>query len=301
MRALRLAWTELRRITATRGIVVVLLALLLVPTLYGGMYLYANRDPYGSLGNIPAALVVEDAGATAADGTRLTAGHDLATQLISDKTFAWQQVDAATAADGLRSGRYDFAVTVPTGFSAALTTLGSTQSQQATIELTTNDSTSYLARTIATSATEKIRAAVAAKVSAQAASTMLVGFSTIASKLDSASTGATKLVDGATTASAGAASLASGASSLASGTSTLATGAEGWPRPPPPSRRRPRSSRTAPRRAPQARRRSRPAARRSHKVPSRSPQVSRSSRRPCTRSSPQPVFLSRASTRPSPR
>ena len=226
MSALRLAWTELRRITATRGIVVVLLALLLVPTLYGGMYLYANRDPYGSLGNIPAALVVEDAGATAADGTRLTAGHDLATQLISDKTFAWQQVDAATAADGLRSGRYDFAVTVPTGFSSALTTLGSAQSQQATIELTTNDSTSYLARTIATSATEKIRAAVAAKVSAQAASTMLVGFSTIASKLDSASTGATKLVDGATTASAGAASLASGASSLASGTSTLATGAD---------------------------------------------------------------------------
>jgi putative membrane protein len=43
--AVRLAWTELRRITATRGIVVVLLALLLVPTLYGGMYLYANRDP----------------------------------------------------------------------------------------------------------------------------------------------------------------------------------------------------------------------------------------------------------------
>ena len=75
MSALRLAWTELRRITATRGIVVVLLALLLVPTLYGGMYLYANRDPYGSLGNIPAALVVEDAGATAADGTRLTAGQ----------------------------------------------------------------------------------------------------------------------------------------------------------------------------------------------------------------------------------
>ena len=68
MSALRLAWTELRRITATRGIVVVLLALLLVPTLYGGMYLYANRDPYGSLDRIPAALVVQDTGATTSAG-----------------------------------------------------------------------------------------------------------------------------------------------------------------------------------------------------------------------------------------
>ncbi len=225
MSALRLAWTELRRITATRGILVVLLALLLVPTLYGGMYLYANRDPYGSLGNIPAALVVEDAGATTSAGKPLNAGQDLATQLLTDKAFAWQQVDAATAAEGLRTGRYDFAVTVPAGFSSALTTLGTAESRQATIALTTNDSTSYLARTIATSATERIRTALAAKVSAQAASTMLVGFSTIATNLDTASTGATKLVDGATSASSGATTLAAGASGLATGTSTLATGA----------------------------------------------------------------------------
>ena len=157
MSALRLAWTELRRITATRGIVVVLLALLLVPTLYGGMYLYANRDPYGSLDRIPAALVVQDTGATTSAGKQLHAGQDLATQLLADHAFAWEQVDVATATDGLRTGRYDFAVTVPAGFSAALTTLGTAQSQQATISLTTNDSTSYLARTIATSATERIR------------------------------------------------------------------------------------------------------------------------------------------------
>ena len=225
MSALRLAWTELRRITATRGIVVVLLALLLVPTLHGGMYLYANRDPYGSVSNIPAALVVEDAGATTSAGKQLHAGQDLATQLLADRSFAWQEVDAATAADGLRSGRFDFAVTVPAGFSTALTTLGTAQSQQATIGLTTNDSTSYLARTIATSATERIRSALAAEVSAEAASTMLVGFATIADQLGTASDGATKLVAGTTSATSGATRLATGASTLADGTSTLATGA----------------------------------------------------------------------------
>ncbi len=225
MSAVRLAWTELRRITATRGILVVLIALLLVPTLYGGMYLYANRDPYSSLDNIPAAIVVEDTGATTSAGTALHTGQDLATQLLSDKSFAWEQVDAATAADGLRTGRYDFAVTVPAEFSSALTTLGTAQSQPASIELTTNDSTSYLARTIATSATERIRAALAAKVSAEAASTMLVGFATIADQLGAAAAGARTVADGTANAATGAATLASGSASLADGATALATGA----------------------------------------------------------------------------
>ena len=225
MSALRLAWTELRRITSSRGILVVLVALLLVPTLYGGMYLYANRDPYAAVDNIPAALVVEDSGTTTTAGKSLHAGQDLATQLLDDRAFAWQQVDAATAADGLRTGRYDFAVTIPADFSSSIATLGTAQSQQATIRLTTNDSTSYLARTIATSATERIRSAVASKVSAEAAGTMLVGFGTIADQLGTATTGASKITAGVSSAAAGATTLASGASTLADGTASLAAGA----------------------------------------------------------------------------
>ena len=225
MSALRLAWTELRRVTSSRGILVVLIALLLVPTLYGGMYLYANRDPYAAVDNIPAALVVEDSGTTTTAGKSLHAGQDLATQLLDDRAFAWQQVDAATAVDGLRTGRYDFAVTIPADFSSSIATLGTAQSQQATIRLTTNDSTSYLARTIATSATERIRSAVASKVSAEAAGTMLVGFGTIADQLGTATTGASSITAGASSAASGATTLASGASTLADGTASLAAGA----------------------------------------------------------------------------
>ena len=45
MTALRLALTELRRVTAGRLPRAALAALVLVPTLYGGLYLYANKDP----------------------------------------------------------------------------------------------------------------------------------------------------------------------------------------------------------------------------------------------------------------
>ncbi|MFN8156985.1 MAG: YhgE/Pip domain-containing protein [Candidatus Nanopelagicales bacterium] len=224
MSAVRLAWTELRRLTATRAALVTLAALLLVPTLYGSMYLYANHDPYGSLDKVPAAVVVEDTGAVQS-GRAVHAGQDLADRLLADGSFDWQQVDAATAKAGIASGRYDFAVTIPAGFSTALTTVGTSTPQQATLQLMTDDATNYIARTIATQAVEKVRAQVARQVGEQAASQFLVGLSTISSNLGDAADGASRLADDATSAQTGARDLASGASSLAQGTTSLASGA----------------------------------------------------------------------------
>ena len=48
MTAVRLALSELRRLTAGRLPKLAVVALLLVPVLYGGLYLYANHDPYGA-------------------------------------------------------------------------------------------------------------------------------------------------------------------------------------------------------------------------------------------------------------
>ncbi|MDQ4110724.1 MAG: YhgE/Pip domain-containing protein, partial [Actinomycetota bacterium] len=62
MNSLRIALTELRRITAGRLAKLVIVALVLVPTLYAGLYLYANHDPYAHFDELPAALIVEDPG-----------------------------------------------------------------------------------------------------------------------------------------------------------------------------------------------------------------------------------------------
>jgi len=53
---------ELRRLTATRMSVIALVALMLVPVLYGGLYLWANQDPYGHFSEVPVALVDLDEG-----------------------------------------------------------------------------------------------------------------------------------------------------------------------------------------------------------------------------------------------
>ncbi len=71
MTVLRLARSELKRMTGGLLPKLTILALTMVPLLYGAVYLYANWDPYGNLDHLDAALVVEDTGATAADGSTL--------------------------------------------------------------------------------------------------------------------------------------------------------------------------------------------------------------------------------------
>src|SRR5688572_23274230 len=103
-----------------------ILALTMVPLLYGAVYLYANWDPYGNLDHIDAALVVEDAGATASDGTRLEAGTKVADSLVDGNVFHWIPVATTEEADqGVSSGDYAFALKIPQDFSANLVSPGS--------------------------------------------------------------------------------------------------------------------------------------------------------------------------------
>ena len=215
---------ELARLTATTMSRVALVALMLVPVLYGGLYLWANQDPYAGLDRVPVALVVADTGAEQ-DGEATNYGADVAEQLVDDGTFDWHTVTAKTATAGVADATYDFSVTIPADFSSSIASSSTDSPHQATITLTTNDTNSYLASTIGGQAAQTIRDAIVERVNEQAADTLLIGLSDIRSSLVDAADGATQLTDGATTAADGGSSLADGAGQLADGADRLATGA----------------------------------------------------------------------------
>lgn len=223
---------ELRRLTASRMGVIALIALVCVPILYGGLYLWANQDPYSKFPDVPVALVVDDAGATApttgsepASTETVNYGEDVADNLIEGNAFDWQRMSADEAAEALRTGAVDFTVTIPTDFSAALTSAAGDTPEQARIDLETNDANNYLASSMGTQAVEKIRSSVAQMVGSEAAERLLTGLSDVRDSLVTAVDGADQLADGASTAATGSATLADGTSRLASGTAQLADGA----------------------------------------------------------------------------
>jgi len=212
---------EFRRLTASPMSIVALIALMCVPVLYGGLYLWANQNPYANLDRIPAAIVVDDTGATV-DGETVNYGDQVADQLIQDGSFQWHRVAKGSAASGVDDSKYDFSITFPEDFSSALASASGTDPHRAVVTLTTNDTNSYLASTIGTQAAEKIRTSIVKQVNEQAAKQFLLGLADIRSNLVTAVDGANQLVDGSASAQSGASQLADGTAQLASGSQELA-------------------------------------------------------------------------------
>ena len=224
MTALRLARTELRRLTSGRMPTIALVAITLVPLLYGAMYIYANWDPYGRLQSVPAAVVVDDTGGHRPDGSDLRAGQQVFDKLSDSGTFDFHRTSDREARQGVASGRYGFALVVPRDFSSALLSPGRFEPQQAQLQLVTNDANNYLTGTVADKVAGEVRKSVAASTGTQAADQLLVGFSTVHDKTVQAADGAGKVADGSDELNAGIGTAQQGTAKLQAGAHQLLDG-----------------------------------------------------------------------------
>ncbi len=214
---------EFARLTSSRIGIASLIALMTVPLVYGGLYLWGNQDPYSSLDKVPAALVVQDTGTTV-DGTATNYGEKAAKSLLKDERFGWVEATATQAAAGVKNGTYDFGVTFPSDFSARLSSASGDSPRSAELKVTTDDTNSYLSTTIAKQAAEAVRVEIAKEVGAEASLTLLAAVGDLRDGLVKADDGAKTLADGAASAATGAASLSSGSSTLAGGAASLSSG-----------------------------------------------------------------------------
>ena len=112
MTVLTLLRTELRRLTATRLGPLAFIALMTVPLLYGGMYLWGNQNPYAKLDHIPAAMVVTDTGATV-HGYAVDSGQEVGEAAGRRTRVRLAEMSVSAAAAQLRTGGVDFVVTLP--------------------------------------------------------------------------------------------------------------------------------------------------------------------------------------------
>jgi len=240
-----IAASELRRISAGTLPKLSILALAIIPTLYAGLYLFANENPYGALDQVPAALVVEDRGATSTDeATGKSAdvhyGEQVAQRLLESGGFDWIETTDADAQAGVRTGRFDAALVIGPSFSADLVSTERYEPQQASLVLVTNDANNYLVSTIAEQVADQVRDTLSEQVGSQAAATFLTGLATIRTDLsrgvsgteelvngvDKLAAGTDKLVKGSARLSKGAKEAAKGSSELAAGARKLARGSE---------------------------------------------------------------------------
>ncbi|MGD7706109.1 YhgE/Pip family protein [Microlunatus sp. Y2014] len=221
--AARLARYELRRF---RGVMprLALAFVVLVPLLYGAIYLSASWDPYGKLDHLQVAVVNEDVPTTIND-ERIAAGEDLVANLAAHRTFDWQFVDAATADAGLKEGRYYMIVTIEKDFSANLVSGAGDDPQRARVLLRRDDANGFVIGSITARAEDSIERQVDAAAQESYFEAVFTNLRTIRDNLLKASDGAGQLESGLTEAHQGSQALVTSLGTAEKGAQTLATGA----------------------------------------------------------------------------
>jgi putative membrane protein len=222
MSALRLALFELRRFRGPLRRAAIAF-MLIVPTLYAGVYLYSSWDPYGRVDKIPVAVVNQDR-PVEVNGKTIDAGQQFVNQLRVQRQFDWKFVNETKALDGLKSGRYYFVITVPPDFSRRLTSPATGTAERAALHVELNDANGFIVGIMAKTAESELQAQINTAAQTAYAETGLGDLQTVRSGLKEAAQGATKLKQGAQEAHSGAKKLSSGLNQLATGAGTLATG-----------------------------------------------------------------------------
>ncbi|MEU3710791.1 YhgE/Pip domain-containing protein [Streptomyces catenulae] len=223
MRSPKLAALELRRFGRGKLPRLGIIALTLIPLLYGALYLCSFWDPYSRLDKIPVALVNDDKGATA-DGKHLDAGSQLVKSVRDSDTFDWQEVGSGEASKGLEDGRYYLSLTIPSNFSERIASSGGDSPQTGALQVRTNDANNYIVGSISKTVFSEIRAKTSAKSSRQFLDKIFVSFSDLHDQTQKAADGAGKLDDGLHDAKEGAGKLADGLGTAEESTGKLSGG-----------------------------------------------------------------------------
>ena len=229
---MRSALLEFKNFRASGWLMFSICTVALIPLIYAGLFLLAFLDPYGSLVNVPAAVVNLDKGAVIDDEQR-NVGQELCDELVQNNEdakegeasgYKWTFTSRDDADDGLRNARYYMELIIPENFSQTIADAASDNPSQAEIEVYFNPSTNLIAQTVGSSMVTKIKAELNEKVTKEYLDQIFLSIEDASDGLDDAVSGSRELANGLVSAQDGAGSLASGMTQLKDGAGSLASG-----------------------------------------------------------------------------
>ncbi|OLS41128.1 YhgE/Pip domain-containing protein [Bacillus sp. MRMR6] len=188
-------FAELKSILFNRKTLIPVIAILFIPVLYAGMFLWAFWDPYVHLSDLPVAIVNQDEGAVL-EGEQLNLGGDLVKKLEESKTFDFHIVDRDEGYQGLESQKYYMVVELPKDFSKNATTLLEDQPQKLEMKYVPNEGANFLTAQIGETAVKEIKAEISKQIIATYSETIFDKIGDMADGLAQASDGAGQLSDG---------------------------------------------------------------------------------------------------------
>lgn len=219
----RVIGNELKFLAKNKLLVFVMVVILLIPSIYAGVFLSSMWDPYGDIGKLPVAVVNRDV-AVEYDGKTLCVGDSLEKSLESSEAMDFHITDAVTAENGLKNGDYYMVITIPEDFSKNASTMLDANPQKMRLQYATNPGYNYISGKLSESAIKEIKAQIMAEVTTTYTKAVFASISEIGNGFSQAADGTGKLLLGMNTLSDGAAAIVDNLGVLASSSITLQEG-----------------------------------------------------------------------------
>lgn len=182
---LKLYLLDWKRIFKNPIATLLIIAIMIIPSLYAWFNIKALWDPYGNTGELPIAVYSADKPAEF-QGKEIAIGKEVIKSLHKNKQLGWQFVDSKKELeDGVRSGEYYAGIYLPEDFSEDLLSFTSGDINKPKIEYTVNEKINAIAPKITDKGATAIQTQISDEFIKTASSTLLKVFNEIGYDIDS--------------------------------------------------------------------------------------------------------------------
>ena len=204
-------------------LLIVVFAIMLIPSIYTVLFLGSMWDPYGNTASLPVAIVNEDE-PIVYDGRVVNIGEQLCDKLKKNDSLQFNFPDEQTALRGLENSTYYMVMVIPKDFSANSVTLTSDNPKRMVLEYYVNPGTNYIASKFGESAVKSIKEQINKTVINTYATTIYGKLGTIHDGFLAAADGSGQIGGGVSQLKDGNLQITNGLSQLSNGCLTLKEG-----------------------------------------------------------------------------
>lgn len=215
--------SKFRKFIQQHFMIIVVFAIMLIPSIYTVLFLGSMWDPYGNTGSLPVAVVNQDE-AVIYGGKEVAVGDQLVDNLKKNDSLQFNFVDEQVALDGLENGTFYMVMIIPKDFSYNSTTLTTDNPRRMEMQYYTNPGTNYIASKFGESAVKTIKENLNKTVIKTYADTIYGKLNTIGNGFQEAADGSGQIYDGVGTLKNGNMQITNGLDTLTNGCLTLKEG-----------------------------------------------------------------------------
>jgi len=148
-----------KNIFSVPAVVLLVGALMVLPSAYAWINIKSMWDPYGNTSGIRVAVINEDEG-TQIRGKNINVGNDTVKNLKKNHQLGWVFVNREEAESGVERGRYYAYLIIPKDFSRKLSSILEVNPQKPEIEFAVNEKINAVAPKIASSGASSVTAQI---------------------------------------------------------------------------------------------------------------------------------------------